>query len=137
MKEHDLKSKDMKKFIEYGWLYDATDTTKFENFKLNFRNGLEVAAHLGNYNKWYEMSSEIAHSSPLLIYSRKVYFAKVTILNLFESFFRIEKIFTSVYTNNLDQVKCKKYLDMRNEYMDDIHNIYEDEKKKFLELTRN
>lgn len=137
MKKHDLKSKDMKKFIEYGWLYEATDTTKFENFKLNFRNGLEVAAHLGNYNKWYEMSSEIAHSSPLLIYSRKVYFAKVTILNLFESFFRIEKIFTSVYTNNLDQIKCKKYLDMRNEYMDDIHNIYEDEKKKFLELTRN
>ena len=72
MKEHDLKSKDMKKYIEYGWLYAVKDIEKKEGFKLNFRNGLELAASLESYSQDYEMSSEVAHSSPLLIYSLKM-----------------------------------------------------------------
>ncbi len=136
MKEHDLKSKDMKKFIEYGWLYKAVETDKIEGFKLNFRNGLEVAAGLGNYSKWYEMSSEIAHSSPLLIFSRKEYFARASLLNLYESFFRVEPIFTNLYIKNVDEANKKRYLEMRNAYMHDINVIYEEERNKFLSYNK-
>lgn len=132
MKSHDLKSKDMKKFIEYGWLYEAVETDKIDGFKLNFRNGLEVSAGLGNYAKWYEMSSEIAHSSPLLIYSRKEYFARASLLNLFESFFRIEPIFANLYVKSVDEASKKRYLEMRNAYMQDINNIYKSERDKFI-----
>ena len=45
MAKHNLKSKDMKKYIEYGWLY-ACDQYHEENpdYKLNFRNGLQQCA---------------------------------------------------------------------------------------------
>ena len=132
MKAHDLKSKDMKKFIEYGWLYDAVDSEAIEGFKLNFRNGLEVAAGLSNYAKWYEMSSEIAHSSPLLIFSRKEYFAKASLINLYESFFRVEPVFTNLYVKSVDEASKKRYLEMRNAYMQDIKEIYIEERNKFI-----
>ena len=71
MKDNDLKSKDMKRFIEYGWLSAIPDVKlgRIPDFKFNFRDGVERCANLRQYSKVYEMSSEIAHSSPLLIYS--------------------------------------------------------------------
>ena len=51
-----------------------------ETFKLNFRDGLERLAGLSNYAKRYEISSEILHSTPLLIYSNKEYFYYMTLL---------------------------------------------------------
>ena len=80
MRSHDLKSKDMKRFIEYGWLYAIDGVEKQDGFKLNFRDGVQRMAGLSSYSKVYEMSSEIAHSSPLLIYSSKNYFFSLTLL---------------------------------------------------------
>ena len=37
MKQYDLKSKDIKKYIEYGWLYAIPGVKEDETFKLNFR----------------------------------------------------------------------------------------------------
>ena len=51
MKEYDLKSKDIKKYIEYGWLYSVPGVKGNEKFKLNFRDGLEMIAGLSEYNK--------------------------------------------------------------------------------------
>lgn len=83
MAKHGLKSKDMKKYIEYGWLYSCK-TFKEEdvNYKLNFRNGLQLAAGLEEYNSWYEMASEIAHSSPIFFYSNNSFFSDLTSVNL-------------------------------------------------------
>ncbi len=105
MKEHDLKSKDMKKFIEYGYLFKVKNVELNKDFKLNFRDGVEKLAGLSSYSKAYEMASEIAHSSPLLLYSRRDYFFNITLINLYESFFRLENIF---YT--LARVKSKENL---------------------------
>lgn len=83
MSKHGLKSKDMKKYIEYGWLYACrTYDEKDVNYKLNFRNGLQKAARLEQYNDWYEMASEIAHSSPIFFYSNNSFFEDLTIYNL-------------------------------------------------------
>ena len=87
MRELGLKSKDIKKYIEYGWLYEIPGVKEDLEFKLNFRDGLQKLAGLSMYSSRYEMSSEIIHSTPMLIYSNKEYFFFVTLLSLYESFF--------------------------------------------------
>lgn len=83
MASHGLKSKDMKKYIEYGWLYGCPTFHETDpNYKLNFRNGLQKAAGLEDYNAWYEMASEMAHSSPIFFYSNNIFFADLTAVNL-------------------------------------------------------
>jgi hypothetical protein len=70
MKAHGLKSKDMKKFIEYGWLYDHPDwDDEDKTAKLNFRDGVERVAKHTEYAKIYELSSEITHSSAVFFYA--------------------------------------------------------------------
>lgn len=126
MKDNDLKSKDMKRFIEYGWLSAIPEVKegKVEDFKFNFRDGVERCANLRQYSKTYEMSSEIAHSSPLLIYSRRNYFYLVTILNLYESFFRLEKIFKMIYFSNISEEDQKKYQTMQSLYYGELLSCY-------------
>ena len=135
MHKLDLKSKDMKRFIEYGWLTGAKDYATTEGFKFNFRDGVERMAGLTNYSKVYEMSSEIAHSSPLLIYSRKNYFYLISILNLYESFFRLEKIFSSIYLSTVPEAEQKQYVSMRQLYFGELLAVYDFEKKRFSELA--
>ncbi len=134
MKSVGLKSKDMKRFIEYGWLLGVKDVMSIEGFKFNFRDGVERVAGLSVYSKVYEMSSEIAHSSPLLIYSRKNYFYLVALLNLYESFFRLEKIFSSLYMSSVSEQERQTYLRMRKLYFDQLNLCYQKEKQAFVNL---
>lgn len=70
MRRHSLKSKDMKKFIEYGWLFDHPDWNDEDKMlKLNFRDGVERVAKHTEYAKIYELSSEITHSSAVFFYA--------------------------------------------------------------------
>ena len=109
MKQYNLKSKDIKKYIEYGWLYAIDEVKNNPDFKLNFRDGLEKVAGLENYNSRYDMSSEIIHSTPMLIYSNREYFHFVTILSLYESFFRLEKVFVSLFVNRVGKEAIDSY----------------------------
>ena len=131
MKALDLKSKDMKKFIEYGWITASKAFKKTPDLKFNFRDGVEKLAGLSSYNELYEMASEIAHSSPLLIYSKNRYFYHLSILQLYESFFRIEKIFCSIYLPNVSKEDNQKFIMMRNVYYPILVEIYEREKEQF------
>lgn len=135
MRAVDLKSKDMKRYIEYGWLLGIPNVMQIEGFKFNFRDGVERCAGLRDYSKVYEMSSEIAHSSPLLIYSRKNYFYLITMLNLYESFFRLEKIFSTIYLSTVPENDQKQYVSMRKLYFAELLACYELEKKRFADLT--
>ncbi len=134
MKEIGLKSKDMKRFIEYGWLLGVPDVMKQEGFKFNFRDGVQRVAGLRNYSKVYEMSSEVAHSSPVLIYSRKNYFYSIAILNLYESFLRLEKIFTSLYMSTVSEEERDRYIRMRKLYYWEVMAAYEQEKIRFNKM---
>lgn len=132
MKEHELKSKDMKKFIEYGYLYSAKDIGAMSNFKLNFRDGVETVAGLSTYSKVYEMASEIAHSSPLLLYSNKNYFFEITMLNLYETFFRMENVFNAYHKATTDKETYEKYINLKKLYMSQLTSIYNLFKKSFI-----
>lgn len=126
-----LKSKDIKRYIEYGWLVGVKGVLDIPDFKFNFRDGVERVAELNNYSKVYEMSSEIAHSSPLLIYSKKGYFFFFTLLNLYESFFRLEKIFTTLYLSSVSKEEQEQYKKMRQLYYWEIVAAYQQTKKNF------
>lgn len=136
MKKADLKSKDMKRYIEYGWLLDIPNIESLEEFRLNFRDGVERAAGLHEYAKVYEMSSEIAHSSPLLIYSRKNYFHLVALLNLYESFFRLEKIFSSIYLSSVSEEEMSRYKAMREMYLPQLKTAYALTRARFSKFSK-
>ena len=131
MKEYDLKSKDIKKYIEYGWLYSVPGVKENEKFKLNFRDGLELIAGLSDYNKRYEMSSEIIHGTPILVYSSPEYFYFVTLLSTYESFFRLEKLFTRSYSKRVSEEEFKSYLTMREVYFNHLISIHKRESARF------
>ena len=132
MAEHGLKSKDMKKYIEYGWLYGVKEFNDLPNGKLNFKDGLEAASGVTQYGNSYNLSSEIVHATPMLIYSNKDYFYYVTLLYLYECFFRLEKAFISLYSHEVDEAKKQSYLKMRKVYYAHLVNIYNREKSFFI-----
>ena len=137
MQEVGLKSKYMKKFIEYGWINAIEDTKNLENYKLNFRDGLESLAGLHNYSGIYMTSSEILHSTPLLIYSNEKYFYYVTLLNLYESFFRIEKVFTTLFFSRVGDEGKVQYMNMRKLYYSQLVNIHKRESIVFRQMRLN
>ena len=131
MRQYGLKSKDIKKYIEYGWLYGIENVDKDPSFKLNFRDGMERLAGLEAYNHRYEMSSEIIHCTPMLIYSNRVYFHFISSLSLFESFFRLEKVFVSLFINRVSPQAIEGYRNMRNVYYAQLVNIHKREVAEF------
>lgn len=137
MKEVSLKSKDTKKFVEYGWLYSVKDVNeKFKEFKPNFRKGVELIAGLESYSSLYELSSEIAHSSPLLIYSNADYFKSLTLINLYETFFRLETLFNNILIS-LDDIDSKAYYSMRKDYLFELNKNLLVEKMSFASKYQN
>ena len=136
MKKYDLKSKDIRKYIEYGWLYSIVKDDD-EGFKLNFRDGLEKLAGLSSYAKRYEISSEIIHSTPLLIYSNKEYFYYMTLLSLYESFFRLEKVFVSLFSKRVSKDQMRQYEEMRKVYYSQLVIIHKKEIEAFKRVNQN
>ena len=131
MKEYDLKSKDIKKYIEYGWAYGVPGAKEDPTFKLNFRDGIEKLAGLSEYSKRYEMSSEIIHGTPILVYSNKEYFYYITLLSLYESFFRLEKVFASLFLANASPEIKERYNQMQMIYHQQLVAIHQRESNAF------
>jgi len=131
MKQYNLKSKDIKKYIEYGWAYSIPGVKEDELFKLNFRDGIERIAGLSPYSSRYEMSSEIIHGTPMLIYSNKEYFYFITLLSLYESFFRLEKIFVNIFSSRVEPEVLEKYKTMRDVYYQQLVAIHKREALNF------
>ena len=137
MKEYALKSKDIKKYIEYGWLYAIPGVKEDESFKLNFRDGLEKIAGLGMYSSVYENSSEIIHSTPMLIYSKKEYYYFLTLLSLYESFFRLEKVFVSLFSKQVSNEQMEGYIRIRKLYYAQLVAIHHRESENFKKWQEN
>ena len=94
MKEHGLKSKDMKKFIEYGWLYKHPDYDPNDPLlKLNFRDGVEKLAGLRRYSKIYEGASEIAHSSSAFFYVNDAFCKDLSLTMCYQTYLRIGELY--------------------------------------------
>ena len=131
-----LKSKDTKKYIEYGWILSIPGHENVENFKLNFRDGVETLAGLHQYSEVYMTSSEILHGSPMLIYSNKQYFHYLTLLNLYESFFRICTVFESLFFPQINEEARARYIDMKKLYFSQLINIHKRESYNFRLMNK-
>ncbi len=94
MRQHGLKSKDMKKFIEYGWLYKHPDYDPNDPLlKLNFRDGVEKLAGLRRYSKIYEGASEIAHSSSAFFYVNDAFCKDLSLTMCYQTYLRIGDLY--------------------------------------------
>ncbi len=131
MKALGLKSKDMKRYIENGWLYAIEGIKDDPTFKINFRMGIEYVAGLEDLNEWYEISSEIAHGSPLLVYSDKRFFFNMTLVGTLESFVRIEELFAKTVNEQCDDATKQAYNKMREVRLTEIKKILNIEKTLF------
>lgn len=130
MADHGLKSKDMKKYIEYGWLYDLKEFNDLPNGKLNFKDGLEVVSGLDAYGTSYNISSEIVHATPLMLYANNSNLYITTLILIYESFFRLEKIFIDFIVPRVNKNSLDVYLKMRKLYYSYLVRIYNSEKSK-------
>lgn len=122
MKKHNLKSKDMKKFIEYGWLFDHPDWNEEDKVaKLNFRDGVERVAKHTEYAKIYELSSEITHSSAVFFYSNDESCKEIAFRMIYQS---CERIFWMYHDFMINYFKVNPEMDaIAKETISDISII--------------
>ena len=83
-----------------------------------------------------EISSEIIHSTPLLIYSNKEYFYYMTLLSLYESFFRLEQVFVSLFSKRVSPEQMKQYEEMRKVYYAQLVVNHKRELQAFRDLQK-
>ena len=120
-----LKSKDMKRFIEYGWIKDLPDFGKVDpDYRFNFREGIERAAKLEDEHLWFELASELAHSSPLLIYSNKSYFRNITMHNIYATSLRIIDLYQRVYRKYRSPEDVTRFESLMQHYVGELNYFY-------------
>ncbi len=120
-----VKKSNKEKFINYGWLHWASKTINDEEIKFNFLGGLQKLAGLTVYRKWYEIASDVTHSTPLLVYADKKYLFGATIVITYESFFRIETLFFNYAKEHLkNPTYLDNYLHFKKIYKNRLEVIY-------------
>lgn len=135
LKKQGLKSKDLKKYIEYGWIQNV-EAFDPKLHKYNFRDGVETLAGLSDYNKTYQIASEAAHSSPLLLFTDHSYFLSLTLVNLYQTFIRLEKIFLQFYQIIVSVEEVNYYSLARDNYLKDLELIEQRELEKLEKFTK-
>lgn len=134
MKNFGLKSKDMKKFIEYGWLFDFAGFKRDDpSYKLNFRDGIQRCAGLSDYSEWYEAASELSHGSAIFFYSNDKYFQDLTLHGFYDMLCIFSRMFTAFYAEEVQKLsapetKMLKTLLRESEEMKEEQRVYFDKK---------
>ncbi len=139
LKRLGLKSKDMKKWIEYGWIKEikALSDEERESLHLNFRDGVEKLAGLEECAKDYDLSSELIHSTPTLIYKDDLFFYFKTLTCVYSTFFRLEEMFYNLYQQNASEEAIKSYEAMRKVYLPILQFTHEATIKDFNQYNLN
>ncbi|MCI5744696.1 MAG: DUF5677 domain-containing protein [Erysipelotrichaceae bacterium] len=125
-----VKKANKEKFINYGWIHWAFKTYKDEEVKMNFLGGLQKVADLTSYKKYYEIASDVTHSTPLLVYADKMKLTTTTLKITYEHFFIIETMFTTFCMNDLNMnVEENKalydYLLFKKTYKPKVEIVYQ------------
>ena len=128
MKDLKLKSKDTKRFIEYGWILAHNDFD-LNIHKFNFRDGVQTLAGLNHKRDIYQIASEVTHSSPLTLFTKRHYFLSIALENLYSSFLTIEALFAAFYIKNTTKNEAEFYEVTRSIYIEAI-NFVKDRIKK-------
>lgn len=97
----EVKKANKEKFINYGWIHWAFKRYNDEEVKMNFLGGLQKVADLTEYKKYYEVASDVTHSTPLLVYANKTSLTTTTLKITYELFFKLETMFITWLVEDL------------------------------------
>lgn len=97
----EVKKANKEKFINYGWIHWAYKRYNDEEVKMNFLGGLQKVADLTEYKKYYEIASDVTHSTPLLVYANKTNLTTTTLKITYELFFKLETMFINWLAEDL------------------------------------
>ena len=107
----EVKKANKEKFINYGWIHWAYKRYNDEEVKMNFLGGLQKVADLTEYKKYYEIASDVTHSTPLLVYANKTNLTTTTLKITYELFFKLETMFINWLAEDLKvNPSTEKYL---------------------------
>lgn len=116
-KKYNLKSKDRKKYIDYGWIYslDQYDPND-KKIRLNFRFGVEYLAGLIDHSDRYEVASERDHASAsFFFYSNDETCRKLALRNFYDSRNRIIDLYRKYRKLYFDRNPEKKKTALRRQ----------------------
>lgn len=135
----EVKKANKEKFINYGWIHWAFKRYNDEEVKMNFLGGLQKVADLTSYKKYYEIASDVTHSTPLLVYANKTNLTTTTLKITYESFFIIETMFAIWCKDDLKMdVETHKpfadYLRFKKIYKTKVEIIYQIINSKFARM---
>lgn len=122
MKKLNLKSKDTRRYIEYGWI-SAHPSFDVNIHKFNFRDGVQRLAGFVEARDVYQKASEASHGSPLLLFIDQKAFSHIALKELYTSFLTIEAQFAAIYAQMSDKIEFTYYQQVRQIYLKDIHFV--------------
>ena len=103
---------------------------------MNFLGGLQKVADLTEYKKYYEIASDVTHSTPLLVYANKQNLTTTTLKITYESFFKLETMFLNWCKNDLNIDMNEKfmaeYLKFRTIYKAKVEIIYQKINQRYM-----
>lgn len=122
LRKYNLKSKDTKRYIEYGWIthHPAFDETLH---KFNFRDGVQSLAGLEEARGVFQSASEVTHGSPLVLFSQRPQTLNLTLSALYRSFLTIEALFAALYERKGPANEVDIYLVIRQYYLEEINTV--------------
>jgi len=136
----EVKKANREKFINYGWIHWAYKEYNGEEVKMNFLGGLEKVADLTQFKKFYELSSDVTHSTPLLVYANKTNLTTTTLKITFESFFILEEMFMKWIVNELkmdieSSPALKDYYNFKRAYKQKLELVYQMINAKYAHIA--
>ena len=125
----EVKKANKEKFINYGWIHWAFKRYNDEEVKMNFLSGLQKVADLTSYKKYYEIASDVTHSTPLLVYANKTNLTTTTLKITYESFFILESMFVKWLIEDVlmsvEDSSLKDYLIFKKVYKTKLEIIFQ------------
>lgn len=136
----EVKKANKEKFINYGWIHWAYKRYNDEEVKMNFLGGLQKVADLTQYKKYYEIASDVTHSTPLLVYANKTRLTTTTLKITYEQFFIIETMFMEFIGKDMKQTTQQNrvfydYMLFKKLYKQKVEIIYQIINNKYGMMT--
>ena len=130
MQALEVKKANKEKFINYGWIHWAFKRYNDEEVKMNFLGGLQKVADLTEYKKYYEIASDVTHSTPLLVYANKTHLTTTALKITYELFFKLETMFINwvaedLKVNPTTETFFYDYLVFKKVYKPKVEIIYQ------------
>lgn len=120
-----LPSKDTKRFIEYGWIAEFPKFAEFDPpIRFNFRDGIERLANMEEDHRFFELASEFAHSSPMLVYSNEKSLVDICLACLYRSMFILNPVFLILVDAADETTEISNFKHLNQHYLRELKDFF-------------